>query len=82
MAQMGVVNEVSMKSRKMIEYGDITETVLSMLKTEADTIFGEENDAKAESAMFMSRTWSPAVTTCFTALHMKAMCSSCVTEIS
>ena len=54
MAQMGVVNEVSMKSRKMIEYGDITETVLSMLKTEADTIFGEENDAKAESAMFMS----------------------------
>lgn len=43
-----------MKSRKMIAYGDITETVLSMLKTEADTIFGEENDAKAESAMFMS----------------------------
>ena len=38
----------------MIAYGDITETVLSMLKTEADTIFGEENDAKAESAMFMS----------------------------
>lgn len=51
---MGVINEVDMKSRKMITFGDITETVLSMLKNEADTIFGEENDAKAESAIFMS----------------------------
>lgn len=54
MAQMGVIDEVSMKSRKMITFGDITETVLSMLKTEADTIFGEDDGAKAESAVFMS----------------------------
>lgn len=43
-----------MKSRKVITFGDVTETVLSMLKDEADTVFGEENEAKAESAVFMS----------------------------
>lgn len=40
-----------MKKRKMINYEDIIEIGLSLIKEETDTLYGESEKNKAESAM-------------------------------
>lgn len=40
-----------MKKRKMINYEDIVEIGLSLIKEETDTLYGESEKNKAESAM-------------------------------
>ncbi len=42
-----------MKNRKKIDYEDIVEMGLSLLKDETETIYGTSNEDKAESVMRM-----------------------------
>lgn len=43
-----------MKNRKKIDYNEVVEIGLSLLKNEIDMIYGIEDKSKAESALRMS----------------------------
>ena len=42
------------KNRRMISYEEIADIALTLLKDETDVIYGVEDNAKAESVMFIT----------------------------
>ena len=42
------------KNRRMISYEEIADIALTLLKDEADVLYGTEDKTKAESVMFMT----------------------------